>query len=187
MMIGVKDLKTSSSTKMYITNATTIFSCHSSCTVCIFLAVMLCRLMLATLMSATPCPHEGARFLLEKSSIGFFAINKLQSTIGKCFVGYLVPGVSNHSRNVFKEKFQTVVDQILLKPFGWTANWTWTLGSVLLCSVYAIVALLIVLNCRWVLNDYNSSISNPSLSWAIYERVRCCRCNMNLRLNSYEK
>lgn len=146
--------------------------------------VLMCRLMLATLIPATPLPHEGARFLLEKSPISFSAIDKLQSTIEKCFVGFLLPGVSK-KECVDQRNFKNIVDQILPKLFGWTANWT--LGSVLLCSVYTIVVLLVVLNCRRALNDDNTTTPNPSLSWAISERVRCCICNVNLKLNLYEK
>lgn len=52
------------------------------------------------LIPANPRPHEGVRFLLEKSIISISAIDKLQS-IREIFVGFLVSEVSNQSRNVF--------------------------------------------------------------------------------------
>lgn len=109
-MISVIGLKTSSSTQMYITNATTKKCVTSSAILPRGLVnfVLMCRLMLATLIPATTLPHEGARFLLEKSPISFSAIDKLQSTIEKCF---LVPGGFKPKKEcVDQRNFKNIVD-----------------------------------------------------------------------------
>lgn len=95
------------------------------------------------LMPANPRPHEGVRFLLEKSIISISAIDKLQS-IREIFCRFsCLCGFKPKQECFYKRNFNNKVDQILPKLFGWTANCT--LGSVLLCSGYAIVVLLIVL------------------------------------------
>ena len=56
----------------------------------------ICLWILATLMIS--CLFIVERLLLEKSPISFSAMYRLKSTMEKCFVGFLVPGVSTHNR-----------------------------------------------------------------------------------------
>lgn len=193
-MISVIGLKTSSSTQMYITNATTkkcvtssaillaLFASSSrSCQLRADVPVDVSNTNTCNSPSTWRCPLS-AREITNK----FLRDRQVAVNHRGMFCWFSCSwGFKPKKECVDQRNFKNIVDQILPKLFGWTANWT--LGSVLLCPVYSIVVLLVVLNCRRALNDDNTTTPNPSLSWAISERVRCCRCNVNLRLNLYEK
>lgn len=185
-MISVIGLKTSSSTQVYITNATTkkcvtssaillaLFASSSrSCQLCADVPVDVSNTNACNSPSTWRCPLS-AREIISK----FLRDRQVAVNHREMFCWFSCSwGFKLKKECVDQKNFKNIVDKILPKLFGWTANWT--LGSVLLCPVYAIVVLLVVLNCRRALNDDNTTTPNSSLSWAISERARCCRRNVN--------
>lgn len=152
-MISVIGLKTSSSTQVYITNPTTkkcvtssaillaLFASSSrSCQLCADVPVDVSNTYACNSPSTWRCPLSAReitnKFLRDREMFCWFS----------CSWGFKPKKECVDQRN-----FKNIVDQILPKLFGWTTNWT--LESVLLCPVYAIVVLLVVLNCRRALND----------------------------------
>lgn len=159
-MISVIGLKTSSSTQMYITNATPkkcvtssaillalIASSSRSCQLCADVPVDVSNTNTCNSPSTWRCPLS-AREITNK----FLRDRQVAVNHREMFCWFSCSwGFKPKKECVDQRNFKNIVDQILPKLFGWTANWT--LGSVLLCSVYTIVVLLVVLNCRRALND----------------------------------